>query len=92
LNCSRTIYGHEDWRYFGEVMVVIGQLGPRIQWMQAQPGDPAGLACFLLALLAFVAILVVGRISRKRKPFRSNLTKQLLEMPLRRFHKKHRRQ
>jgi hypothetical protein len=73
-------------------MVVMGQFGPQIQWMQAQPGDPAGLACSLLALLAFVAIVVVLRISRKRKPFRSNLTKQLLEMPVRRFRKKHRKQ
>jgi hypothetical protein len=31
--------------------------GPQIHWMQAQPGDPAGLAFILLALLALVAFL-----------------------------------
>jgi hypothetical protein len=71
-------------------MMTLGWVGPQIHWMQAQPGDPFGLAYLLLALLAFTAILVVRRISRKRKLFRGNLTKQMLEMPVRRFRKKHR--
>jgi uncharacterized membrane protein (UPF0136 family) len=74
----------------GGAMIGTGLLGPQIQWMQAQRGDPAGLACILLASLALVSIFVVIRISRKRKPFHSNLTKQLLEMPVRRFRRKHR--
>lgn len=72
-------------------MFVVELSGPNVNWMQAQPGDPAGLAFILLSLLALIAILVVRRILRKPKPFRSNLTKRLLEMPVRRFHKKKRR-
>jgi hypothetical protein len=64
---------------------------PQIHWMQAQPGDPAGLAFILLASLALVAFFVVRRISRKPRQFRGDLTRQLLEMPIRRFHKKRRR-
>jgi type II secretory pathway component PulF len=72
-------------------MVALESLGPQIRWMQAQPGDPAGLAFTLLALLALVAFLVVRWILRKPTQFRSDLTKQLLEMPVRRFRKKRRR-
>lgn len=71
-------------------MIAFELLAPQIRWMEGQPGDPFGLAYLLLTLLALAAFLTVRRILRKRKPFRSNLTKQLLEMPVRRFRKKHR--
>lgn len=72
-------------------MRALGIFPSRIHWMRAQPGDPALLGFFLLVLLALAALLAVWWVSRKRKRVRVNLTKQLSELPIRRFSKKHRR-
>ncbi|MGC1550078.1 MAG: hypothetical protein WA777_16265 [Rhodanobacter sp.] len=72
-------------------MIVFALSGSRIHWMEAQPGDPGLLGFILLSLLALIAFFVVRRLSRKPRPFRGDLTKQLLQMPLRRFHRKHRK-
>jgi hypothetical protein len=50
-------------------MLAFVSSGPQIHWMQAQPGDPAGLAFILLASLALVAFFVVRRISRNQGSF-----------------------
>lgn len=70
---------------------MLGLLAPQIHWMEGQPGDAWGPAYLLLGLLALGALLILRWLSRKSKSFRSDLTKQMLEMPVRRFHKKHRR-
>lgn len=72
-------------------MRILGIFAPQIHWMQAQPGDPVLLGCFLLLLLALAALFAIWLVSRKRKRFRVDLTKQLSELPIRRFSKKHRR-
>lgn len=72
-------------------MQLMGTLAPQIHWMKAQPDDPVLLGCLLLILLALVALFAVWWVSRKRKRLGIDLTKQLSELPIRRFSKKHRR-
>jgi hypothetical protein len=72
-------------------MIVFALSGPRIHWMEAQPGDPGLLGFILLSLLALIAFFVIRRLSRKPTSFRGNLTKQLLQMPVRSFRRKRRK-
>jgi hypothetical protein len=59
--------------------------------VDGRPGDAWGLSYLLLALLALGALWTLRRLFRKPQSFRSDLTKQMLEMPVRRFRRKHRR-
>jgi hypothetical protein len=70
--------------------MVLGLFAPQIQWMAGQPGDAWGLSFLFLGLLALGIIFGLRWLSRKPKSFRSDLTKQMLETPVRHFRKKHR--
>lgn len=70
---------------------MLGLLAPQIRWMEGQPGDAWGPAYLFLGLLALGAFFTLRWFSQKPKSFRSDLTKQMLEMPVRRFRRKHRR-